>query len=126
MILILGLQDLLEGGEGILDHGRQHPARVSQARAKTPGAAGAGRAGRLADRAPLALRRLAGRRLVRGRVPHVAAVTPPFGADSPLDLIGDLVRHAARARLHEPALEVGDGVTSPGRAAPAARLAAVA
>src|SRR5208337_2336275 len=101
------------------------PARVSQARAETRGAACPGRAGRLADRAPLALRGLAGRRLVRGRVPHIAAV-PPFGADRPLHLVGDLVRHAARARLHQPALEVGDGVTPPGRAAPAARLATAA
>jgi hypothetical protein len=30
MILILGFHDLLEGGEGILDHRRQHPARAGQ------------------------------------------------------------------------------------------------
>jgi len=46
----------------------------------------------------------------------------------PLHLVGDLIRHAARARLHQPALEVGDGVAPPGpaatRLAAAARLAA--
>src|SRR5712692_9580511 len=125
MILILGFHDLLEGGEGILDHGRQHPARVGQPRAETTHAAHAGRTGRLADRAPLALRRLVGRRLVGGRVPHVAAVTP-FGAARPLHLVGDLVRHAARAGLHHSALEVGDGVAALGLAAPAARLVTVA
>jgi hypothetical protein len=122
MILILGLQDLFEGGEGILDYGRQHSARVSQSRAESPGVACAGRPGRLADRAPLTLRRLAGRRLVRGRVPHVGAGFPVL-AQRPLDLVGNLIGHAASAGLHQPALEIGDGVGGPGRLAGAAGLA---
>jgi hypothetical protein len=110
MVLILGLHDLLEGGEGILDHGRQDAAGVSQPCAQAR-AGHAGRAGRLANRAPLALRRFIGRRLVGGRVPRVAAV-PLFLANRPLDLVGYLVSHAARARAHQPALKISDGVTA--------------
>src|SRR5260370_25041746 len=113
MVLILGLHELLEGGEGVLDHGRQHAARAGQLRAEPAGACRARGAGRLADRTPLALGRLIGQQLGGGRVPHVAAAAP-FGAEGPPDLVGDLVRHAAGAGLHQPALEVGDGVTAPG------------
>src|SRR5260370_27824724 len=113
MVLILGLHDLLEGREGVLDHGRHHAARAGQLRAEPAGACRARGAGRLADRTPLALGRLVGRQLVGGRVPHVAAAAP-FGAEGPPDLVGDLGRHAAGAGLHQPALDVGDGATAPG------------
>jgi hypothetical protein len=118
MILLLGFHDLLEGGEGIGDHRRQHPARVRQpgSEART---AQARRPGRLADRAPLALQRFVGRQLVRRRIPHVTLVTPLL-AHGPLDLVRDLVGHAARARLHQPALEIGDGVAAPARLVTAA------
>ena len=119
MILILGFHGLLEGGEGILDDRGQDTASARQ-----PGAEArtgqTGRAGRLADRAPLAFQRLVGRQLGSRRVPHVTAVPPLFLANCPLDLVGDLVGHAARARFHQPALEIGDGIAA------AARLAATA
>src|SRR5580704_19181280 len=118
MILILGFHELIEGGEEILRHRGQGSAGVGDEIAKTrPGHPG--RAGRLADRAVLALGRLGGRRLVGGRVPYVTAVTLLL-AQGALDLVGDLVRHAARASAHQPALEIGDGVAGlPGLAAAA-------
>jgi hypothetical protein len=119
MILILGFHGLFEGGEGILDDRGQDTAGARQASAEA-GAGQAGRAGRLADRAPLAFQRLVGRHLGRRRVPHVTALPAAFLAHRPFDLVGDLVGHAARARFHQPALEIGDGV------AVAARLAATA
>jgi hypothetical protein len=109
--LILGFHYLLEGGEGVLGHGGQGAAGVAQA-GDEAGAAQAGGAGRLAHRAPLALRRLLGRQLVDGRVPHVAAGAP-FLAHGPADLVGDLIGHAARTRAHQPALEISDRVGRP-------------
>jgi len=120
MGLILSFYGLLEGGEGVLDQGCQDAARVGEAGAEAR--AGLARAaGSLADRAPLAFRRLVRRRLVRGGVPHVGAGFPVL-AQRPLDLIGDLIGHAASAGLHQPALEIGDGVTRPGGLADAAGL----
>jgi hypothetical protein len=108
---ILIFHDLLESGKRVLGHRGQGSADVGdaghQARTGQPG-----RTRRLADRAPLALRRLLGRRLVGRRVPHVTAVAP-FLADRPAHLVGHLVGHAARARAHQPALEVGEGVVAP-------------
>jgi hypothetical protein len=120
MGLILNFDGLLEGGEGILDQGRQDAARVSDAGADAR-AGVASTAGGLADRAPLTFRRLVRRRLVGGRVPHVGAGFPVL-AQRPLDLIGDLIGHAASAGLYQPALEISDGITGPGRLAGAAGL----
>jgi hypothetical protein len=119
MTLILGLHGLLEGGEGILDDRGQDAACARQASAEAR-AGQAGRPGCLADRAPLAFQRLVGRQLGRRRIPHVTALTPAFLAYRPFDLVGDLVGHAARARFHQPALEIRDGVAA------AARLTATA
>ena len=102
---------LLESGKGVLEDGSQDPAGVGEAGTEA-GTRHPGRAGRLADRAPLALGRLVGRRLVGGRVPHVTAVAPVL-AYRPADLVGDLVSHAARAGAHQPALEIGEGVAAP-------------
>src|SRR5580692_11230477 len=120
MGLILSLYGLLEGGEGVLDQRRQDAAGVGEAGAEAR--AGLARAaGGLADRTPLAFRWLVRRQLIRGRVPHVGAGFPVL-AQRPLDLIGDLIGHAASAGLHQPALEIGDRVTGPGRLAGAAGL----
>jgi hypothetical protein len=112
MILILGFHGLLEGGEGILDDRGQDSACARQLGAEA-GAGQAGRAGGLADRAPLAFQRLVGGQLGGRRVPHVTAGPPLFLAYRPLDLVSDLVGHGARARLHQPALEIGDGIAVP-------------
>jgi len=119
MILVLSFHGLFEGGEGILDDRGQDAAGTRQASAQ----AGAGQAGspsRLADRTPLTFQRLVGRQLGRRRVPHITAVPPAFLAYRPFDLVGDLVGHGARARFHQPALEIGDGVAAAARLAPAA------
>ena len=112
-ILILGLYDLLEGGEGVLGHRGQGTAGPGQAGYQAAGRAQPGRAGRLADRAPLALRRLLGWRARWWPCPTRHDGRTPLLADRPADLVGNLVGHAARARAHQPALEVSDRVVAP-------------
>ncbi|HYB46833.1 MAG TPA: hypothetical protein VED20_05650, partial [Streptosporangiaceae bacterium] len=62
----MGPHELVEGGEEILRDGGQDSAGVGEAGTKTR-ARQPGCAGRLADRAPLALGWLVGRQLVGGR-----------------------------------------------------------
>src|ERR1700722_2326303 len=77
---------------------------ISQARARL-----AHPPGRPADRAPLALRRLAdlGRNLVRGGVPDIGAFRAPVPERAP-HLPADLLAHRLGAGPQQPALEVAE------------------